>query len=99
MTDLTALPDLASRALGGGVVFASDEFFAAGDNLVNAEAPTFTPKSFGAKGQLYDGWESRRRREPGHDHAIVRLGAAGLVRLVVVDTAFFTGNFPPHASV
>ena len=46
-----------------------------------------------------DGWETRRRREPGHDHAIVRLGVAGLVRRVVVDTSFFTGNYPPEVSI
>jgi len=46
-----------------------------------------------------DGWETRRRRTPGHDWAIVRLGAPGVVRGVVVDTAFFTGNFPERASV
>ncbi|HKT02637.1 MAG TPA: allantoicase [Rugosimonospora sp.] len=93
------LPDLASRALGGSVVAANDEFFAARDNLVNPEPPTFTPRTFGAKGQVYDGWETRRRREPGDDHATVRLGVPGVVRGVVVDTAFFTGNYPPYASV
>jgi allantoicase len=93
------LPDLASRLLGGGVVAANDEFFAARDNLVNPQPPGFTPHTFGPKGQVYDGWETRRRREPGHDHAVVRLGVAGVVREVVVDTAYFTGNFPPHASV
>jgi allantoicase len=93
------LPDLASRLLGGGVVDANDEFFAARDNLVDPRPPGFTPRTFGPKGQVYDGWETRRRREPGHDHAIVRLGVAGVVRGVVIDTAFFTGNFPPHASV
>jgi allantoicase len=93
------LPDLASRRLGGGVVAATDELFAAADHLVLAEPPTFTAGVFGPKGQVYDGWESRRRREPGHDHAIVRLGVPGVVRGVVVDTAFFTGNFPPEASV
>ena len=59
----------------------------------------FAPKTFGAKGQVYDGWETRRRREPGHDWAIVRLGAPGIVRGVVIDTAWFTGNYPPYASV
>jgi allantoicase len=93
------LPDLASRLLGGGVVYANDEFFAARDNLVEPRPPSFTPQTFGPKGQVYDGWETRRRREPGHDHAIVRLGVPGVVRGVVVDTAFFTGNFPPQASV
>jgi len=93
------LPDLASRRLGGGVVGANDEFFAAADNLVAAEPPGFSPRTFGAKGQVYDGWETRRRREAGHDWAVVRLGAAGVVRGVVVDTSHFTGNFPPEAAV
>ncbi len=99
MTDFTALPDLASRAFGGTVAFANDEFFAPADRLVEPEPPTFTPRTFGAKGQVYDGWETRRRREPGHDHAVVRLGVSGVVKGVVVDTAFFTGNYPPYASV
>jgi allantoicase len=92
-------PDLASRLLGGAVVYANDEFFAARDNLVEPRPPGFTAQTFGPKGQVYDGWETRRRREPGHDHAIVRLGVAGILREVVIDTAYFTGNFPPHASV
>jgi allantoicase len=99
MSDWRALPDLAGRLLGGGVVAASDEFFAAADNLVGADPPRFEPRTFGAKGQVYDGWETRRRREPGHDQAIVRLGAPGIVHGVVVDTAFFTGNYPPYVSV
>jgi allantoicase len=93
------LPDLASRALGGSVVYANDELFAERENLIKPQAPVFRPGTFGAKGQLYDGWETRRRREPGHDHAIVRLGAPGVVRGAVIDTAHFTGNFPPQASV
>ncbi|HEX7746163.1 MAG TPA: allantoicase [Micromonosporaceae bacterium] len=99
MSDFTTLPDLASRALGGGVVAANDEFFAPRDCLVDPAPPTFRAGTFGAKGQVYDGWETRRRREPGHDHAIVRLGAPGVVRGVVIDTSFFTGNYPPYASV
>jgi allantoicase len=93
------LPDLASRALRGSVVAASDEFFAEKENLILPQAPEFTPATFGHKGQLYDGWETRRRREGGHDWAIVRLGAPGVLRSVVVDTAFFTGNFPQECSV
>jgi allantoicase len=99
MTDYTALPDLASRRLGGGVVHASDEFFAAADHLVAADPPAFRAATFGPKGQVYDGWETRRRREPGSEHAIVRLGAAGVVHGIVIDTAHFTGNYPPYASV
>lgn len=93
------LPDLASRLLGGGVVACNDEFFAPADSLVLPEPPAFTPRTFGAKGQVYDGWETRRRREPGHDWAIVRLGVPGHVHGFVVDTAWFTGNFPHFASI
>jgi allantoicase len=99
MTEFTLLPDLASRTLGGGVVFANDEYFAAADHLVRPAPPTFTPRTFDHKGQVYDGWETRRRRSPGTDVAIVRLGAPGVIHGVDVDTAFFTGNYPPYASI
>src|SRR6478609_4684603 len=98
MTDFARLPDLASRALGGAVVAANDEFFAAKENLVLPEAPVERTE-FGHKGKEYDGWETRRRRTPGHDWAIVRLGAPGVVAGVVVDTSYFRGNYPPRASV
>jgi allantoicase len=97
--DPTHLPDLASRSLGGSVVYANDELFAERENLIKPEAPSYSTYTFGHKGQVYDGWETRRRREPGHDVAIVRLGVPGIVRGVVVDTAFFKGNYPPAVSV
>jgi len=97
--DFTLLPDLASRTFGGGIVYTNDEFFAAADHLVAPHPPTFTPRTFDLRGQVYDGWETRRRREPGSDHVIIRLGAPGLIHGVDIDTAFFTGNFPPFASV
>jgi len=97
--EFTRLPDLASRRLGGSVVDANDELFAERENLIKPEAPAYSTYTFGHKGQVYDGWETRRRHEPGHDHAIIRLGAAGVVRGVVVDTAFFKGNYPPEVSV
>ena len=96
MTDFTELPDLASRAFGGSVVAANDEFFAAKENLVLPEPPAARAE-FGHKGKEYDGWETRRRRSPGHDWAIVRLGAPGVVSGVVIDTTHFTGNYPPRA--
>jgi allantoicase len=93
------LPDLASRQLGGSVVFANDELFAEKENLIKPEASAFAVGTFGHKGKVYDGWETRRRREPGHDHAIVRLGCPGVVHGVIVDTAHFRGNYPPQISV
>jgi allantoicase len=105
--DALAFPDLASRGLRGSVVAASDEFFAEKENLIKPGAAVFSPSTFGHKGQVYDGWETRRRRGPSgglpaadeHDWVIVRLGAPGVVRAVVVDTAYFTGNFPQACSV
>ncbi len=95
----TALPDLASRALGGSVVHANDELFAARENLIRPTPAIFDPLDFGPRGKVYDGWETRRRREPGSDFAIVRLGVPGVVHGLVVDTAWFTGNYPPEVSV
>jgi allantoicase len=101
MNDLSfaTLPDLAARALGGGVVYANDELFAERENLIKPGPAEYATDTFGHKGKIYDGWETRRRRDEGHDFAIVRLGAAGVVRGVVIDTAWFTGNYPPFASV
>src|SRR5258708_30505211 len=96
--DFTELPDLASRRLGGSVVAASDELFAEKENLIKLGAPVFAAGEVGNRGKIYDGWETRRRREPGHDHAIVRLGVPGIVHGGVLDTSFFRGNYPPHAS-
>ncbi|MFD1507579.1 allantoicase [Georgenia yuyongxinii] len=95
----TGLTDLASRALGASVVAANDELFASRENLINPGEAAFDPQAFGHKGKLYDGWETRRRRDAGHDWAVVRLGAPGVVRGVVVDTAWFRGNYPPNVSV
>ena len=102
--DEQLLPDL--LRLRGSVVAASDEFFAAKENLVKTAAPVFVPETYGAKGQVYDGWETRRRSGPGgklpertaRDWVIVRLGVPGVVRSIVVDTAFFTGNYPQACS-
>ena len=102
--DEQLLPDL--LRLRGSVVAASDEFFAAKENLIKPTAPVFIPDTYGAKGQVYDGWETRRRRGPGgtlpertaRDWVIVRLGVPGVVRSIVVDTTFFTGNYPQACS-
>jgi allantoicase len=99
----TQWADLASRSLGAGVIYANDELFADRENLIKPEDPVFQPHTFGNKGQVMDGWETRRRRAPAGngqgDSAIVRLGCAGVVRRVVVDTSYFTGNYPPEVSV
>ena len=97
--DFTWLPDLALRTLGGAVVWANDDSFAEKENLIKPGPAGFQAARFGHRGQIYDGWETRRRREPGHDDAVVRLGVPGVIRGVVVDTAWFKGNYPPEISV
>ena len=91
--------DLASERLGGAVVYANDDFFAEKENLLKPSAPIFIEGKYTDRGKWMDGWESRRRRTPGHDDCIVRLGAAGIVRALVIDTTHFKGNFPESASV
>ena len=91
--------DLASRALGGSVRSVSDEFFAPCEALIQPWAPLHDKLEFGPHGKVYDGWETRRRRTPGSDWAVVALGIPGVLHEIVVDTAFFTGNYPPEISV
>lgn len=91
--------DLASERLGGAVLIASDEFFAPKENLLKAEEAIWKEGAYTDRGKWMDGWESRRKRTPGHDWCIVRLGLPGLIRGVVVDTAFFRGNYPEACSI
>jgi allantoicase len=96
---VSACVDLASRWLGGSVLAASDESFGEKENLLVPGPAAFEPGHFGHRGEIVDGWETKRRREPGHDWALVRLGAPGVITSVDVDTSFFTGNFPPECMV
>ena len=98
MSDFRPLPDLAGRALGGAVMASNDAFFAEAENLLLPHEPV-RHDEFGHKGKVYDGWETRRRRSAGQDWVVVRLGVPGIVRGVVVDTSFFTGNYPTAASL
>ena len=97
--DFTNLVDLASERVGGAVLFANDDFFAPKENLVRQPAPVWAEGKYTERGKWMDGWESRRRRTPGFDWCLVRLGLAGRVRGVVVNTAFFRGNFPESCSI
>ena len=91
---MTIDTDLASRWLGGTVMAASDEAFGDKENLLNPDPPVNHPGHYGNRGEIVDGWETRRRRDAGHDWALVRLGAPGAISSITVDTSFFTGNFP-----
>src|SRR5437870_10137277 len=99
MTDFRELVDLVSERLGGSVRYATDDFFAEKENLIKPAAPVWKEHEYTDRGKWMDGWESRRKRTPGHDFAILRLGARGVVRGIVVDTSFFRGNFPDACSI
>lgn len=102
----SALPDfvrdhvnLADARLGAVALGASDEFFAPRSRLLDAAPPRFHPGRYDEHGKWMDGWETRRRRGPGHDWCIVRLARPGRLVGLELDTSHFTGNFPPAASV
>src|SRR5947209_13217158 len=99
MPDFSNLIDLAAERVGGAVLFANDDFFAPKENLLKASAPVFVEGKYTERGKWMDGWESRRRRTPGFDWCLIRLGLPGRVRGVVVDTSFFRGNYPESCSL
>lgn len=91
--------DLSTSRFGGEVVWCNDEFFAPVANLVSPVAPVWKEGEFTDHGKWMDGWETRRRRDGGHDSCVLRLGLPGIVRAVTVDTSYFTGNFPESFSL
>ncbi len=91
--------DLASRTVGGAVVAASDESFGFKERLVDPAEPAFVPGTYDLRGEVVDGWETKRHAGPGGDWVIIRLGAPGLLHTVDVDTRFFSGNHPTAAAV
>src|SRR5436305_5206090 len=98
-SDVTDLVGLAAERLGGSVLIANDEFFAPKENLLKAGEAVWKEGVYTDVGKWMDGWETRRRREPGHDWCIVRLGLPGTLRGVIVDTAYFRGNYPESCSL
>ena len=94
-----SLADLVSARIGGRALAANDDFFAPKSNLIKPEPAVFIPGKFTSRGKWMDGWESRRRRTPGHDWCVLALGTRGQIRGVDVDTSFFTGNYPSHCSI
>ena len=95
----TALTDLAAERLGGKVLYATDDFFAEKENLIVPTRGIFIADKFTERGKWMDGWESRRKRTPGHDWAVIQLATSGKIAGFDIDTHFFLGNHPPHASI
>ncbi len=81
--------DLVSVENGGTALAASNQFFSDPINLIMPGRGT----------SMADGWETRRRRGPGHDWAVLALGQPGVIERVVVDTHHFKGNYPQRCSI
>lgn len=97
--DFLQFNDLACEAVGGKVIFATDEWFAPAANLLKREPPEFIASAFTEFGKWMDGWETRRKRIAGHDWCIIQLGVPGQIFGFDVDTSFFTGNHSPYVSI
>jgi len=95
----TTLIDLASERLGGKVLYATDDFFAEKENLIKPGRGIIITDKYTDRGKWMDGWESRRKRIPGHDWAIIQLATPGRITGFDIDTNFFLGNHPPFASI
>ncbi|HMK04507.1 MAG TPA: allantoicase [Ferruginibacter sp.] len=95
----TQLTDLAAERLGGKVLYATDDFFAEKENLIKPTRGIFIVDKYTDRGKWMDGWESRRKRAPGHDWAVIQLATPGKITGFDIDTNFFLGNHPPHASI
>jgi allantoicase len=93
------LIDLAQPRLGSKVIFKTDDFFASADRIIDPSAPVFKEGLFDKNGKWMDGWESRRKRTPGHDYLIIKLGKPGSISKVNVDTSHFNGNQPSMISI
>ncbi|HYE28476.1 MAG TPA: allantoicase [Allosphingosinicella sp.] len=91
--------NLAQPRLGAEVVHATDDFFADKARLIDPAEPMFIPGKYDSNGKWMDGWESRRKRTPGHDWCVIRLGVPGRVAGFEIDTRHFTGNYPPGAEI
>jgi len=98
-SDFTDLPDLAAESLGGAALLANDEFFAGKENLLRAAPAEWREHEYTDRGKWMDGWETRRRRDVGHDSCVVRLGLPGVVHGVIVDTKWFRGNYPESCAL
>jgi allantoicase len=91
--------NVADERLGAVALFATDDFFAAKERMLHPGEPQWREGVYDAHGKWMDGWESRRRRDQGHDYCVVKLGAPATLAALDIDTRHFTGNYPPFVSV
>src|SRR5271170_1515662 len=95
----TGLVDLAAERVGGKALITNDEFFAEKENLLKPGRGVYLPDEYTDRGKWMDGWETRRKRVPGYDWCIIKLGMPGEIKGVDIDTNHFLGNHPPDASI
>ena len=93
------LTDLSLEVTGSFILHATDDYFASADGLLRPGAPEWREGAYTERGKWMDGWESRRRRSPGHDFVILRLGTPGTIEGVLCDTTHFKGNAPQEVSL
>lgn len=91
--------NLASEELGSKVVYATDEFFGGKENLIKGTQPISRPGTLTENGRWVDGWVTRRRRDQGHDFAIIKLGRSGIIKEIMIDTKHITGSLPSFISL
>lgn len=100
MTDFsTRWVNLTSAGLGATALDCSDDFFAPMHRMLADAPPIFIDDKYDDHGKWMDGWESRRKRGPGHDWCIVKLARPGMIHGIEINTQFFTGNYAPGASM
>ena len=96
---IQGLVNLASPKMGTKILAFSDDFFGEVTRMLNDKDPVFIEDKYDNHGKWMDGWESKRRRDGGNDWAILKLGSAGIISKIEIDTSYFTGNFPPFFSL
>jgi len=91
--------NLADARLGTRALYVTDDWFAPVERMLQPTEPEWKEGVYDDNGKWMDGWESRRKRFEGYDHAVLRLGVPGSIKGVDIDTRHFTGNYPPSASL
>ncbi|XP_044275124.1 probable allantoicase [Varanus komodoensis] len=99
LPDFLHMNDLACETTGGKILFATDDFFAPAENLLKKQRPVFHADLFTEYGKWRDGWETRRKRIPGHDWCIIQLGVPGIIYGFEADTSYLAGNCAPWISI
>jgi allantoicase len=78
-----------SANTGSRAIYANDEHFGSLQNILSESVPL----------NMADGWETRRRRDPGNDWGVIELPRPATISGIIVDTKFFKGNYPDSFSI